>query len=65
LSGWIGIQQTGRGGAVTNAWMVSPNILVHVSRHLSLIFGYTHYNTAQILGPLRGNEVRFGTKWQY
>jgi tetratricopeptide (TPR) repeat protein len=65
LSGGIGIQQTGRGAAVTNAWMVSPNILVRVSRHLSLIFGYTHYNTAQILGPLRGNEVRFGTKWQY
>ena len=65
LSGGIGIQQTGRGAAVTNAWMVSPNILVRVSRHLSLVFGYTHYNTAQILGPLRGNEVRFGTKWQY
>jgi len=65
LSGGIGIQQTGRGAAVTKAWMVSPNISVRVSRHLSLIFGYTHYNTAQILGPLRGNQVRFGTKWQY
>jgi tetratricopeptide (TPR) repeat protein len=65
LSAGIGIQQTGRGAAVTNAWMVSPNISVRVSRHLSLISGYTHYNTAQILGPLRGNEVRFGTKWQY
>lgn len=65
LSGGIGVQQTGRGAAVTNAWMVSPNISVRVSRHLSLILGYTHYNTAQILGPLRGNQVRFGTKWQY
>lgn len=65
LSGGIGVQQTGRGGALTNAWMVSPNISVRVSRHLSLIFGYTHYNTAQILGPLRGNQVRFGTQWQY
>ena len=65
LSGGIGIQQTDRGGALTQAWMVSPNISVRVSRHLSLIFGYTHYNTAQILGPLRGNQVRFGTQWQY
>ena len=65
LSGGIGVQQTGRGAALTNAWMVSPNISVRVSRHLSLIFGYTHYNTAQILGPLRGNEVRFGTQWQF
>jgi tetratricopeptide (TPR) repeat protein len=65
FSGGIGIQQAGSGGAVTRAWNVSPGFSVRVSRHLSLIFGYTHYNTAQILGPLRGNEVRFGTKWQY
>lgn len=65
LSGGIGVQQTGREGAVTNAWQVSPDLAVRVSRHLSLTIGYTHYNTAQILGPLRGNEVRFGTRWQY
>jgi Flp pilus assembly protein TadD len=65
LSGGVGIQQTGSAGAITNAWRVSPKLSVRVSRHLSLIFGYTHYNTAQILGPLRGNQVRFGTKWQY
>jgi len=65
LSAGIGIQQTGRGAAFTRAWNVSPNLSVRVSRHLRLIFGYTHYNTAQILGPLRGNEVRFGTEWQY
>ena len=65
LSAGIGVQQTGRGGAFTRAWNVSPNLSVRVNRHLRLIFGYTHYNTAQILGPLRGNEVRFGTEWQY
>ncbi|HVB29502.1 MAG TPA: tetratricopeptide repeat protein [Terriglobia bacterium] len=65
LSAGIGLQQTGRGAAFTRAWNISPNLLVRVSRHLRLIFGYTHYNTAQILGPLRGNEVRFGTEWQY
>jgi hypothetical protein len=65
LSGGIGIQQTGRGAAITNAWNVSPNLSIRVSRHLTLIFGYTHYNTAQVLGPLRGNQVRFGTRWQY
>jgi tetratricopeptide (TPR) repeat protein len=65
LSGGFGLQQTGRGAAITNAWRVSPNLSVRVNRHLSLIFGYAHYNTAQILGPLRGNQVRFGTEWQY
>jgi tetratricopeptide (TPR) repeat protein len=65
LSGGVGIQQTGRGAAIKNAWRVNPNLSVRVNRHLSLIFGYTHYNTAQILGPLRGNQVRFDTKWQY
>ncbi len=65
FSGGIGIQQTGLGEAITRAWNVSPNLSVRASRHLRLIFGYTHYNTAQSLGPLRGNEVRFGTRWQY
>ena len=65
FSGGIGIQQTGLGEAITRAWNVSPNLSVRASRHLRLIFGYTHYNTAQSLGPLRGNEVRFGTQWQY
>lgn len=65
LSGGIGVQQTGRGAALKNAWIVSPGISVRVNRHLTLIFGYTHYNTAQILGPLRGNQVSFGTKWEY
>lgn len=65
LSGGIGVQQTGREGAITKAWQVSPSLSVRVSRHISLTFGYTHYNTAQVLGPLRGNEVRFGTRWQY
>jgi tetratricopeptide (TPR) repeat protein len=65
FSGGIGIQQTGLGEAITRAWSVSPNLSVRANRHLRLIFGYTYYNTAQSLGPLRGNEVRFGTEWQY
>ncbi len=65
ISGGIGIQQTNHGGAVTRAWNVSPNLSIRVSRHLRLILGYTHYNTAEALGPLRGNAVRFVTEWQY
>ena len=61
----IGIQQNGRGEAITRAWNISPDLSLRVNRHLRLIFGYTHYNTAQILGPLRGNEFRFTTEWQY
>lgn len=65
VSAGIGIQQVGHGEAITRAWNVSPSFSVRVSRHLRLILGYVHYNTAQILGPLRGNEVRFSTEWQY
>jgi tetratricopeptide (TPR) repeat protein len=65
LSAGIGIQQTGRGGAITRAWNVSPGLSIRVSRHLRLVLGYTHYNTAEALGPLRGNEVRLTTEWQY
>lgn len=65
LSAGIGIQQVNHGGAITRAWNASPSISVRVSRHLRLILGYAHYNTAQVLGPLRGNEVRFETAWQY
>lgn len=65
VSAGIGIQQVGHGEAITRAWNASPNISVRINRHLHLILGYVHYNTAQVLGPLRGNEVRFDTEWHY
>lgn len=65
LSAGIGIQQVDHGGAITRAWNVSPSLSLRVSRHLKLVLGYVHYNTAQILGPLRGNEVRLSTEWRY
>lgn len=65
LSSGIGIQQLNHGGPVTRAWQATPDLSLRVNRHLTLIAGYTHYNTAQALGPLRGNAVWFTTRWRY
>jgi tetratricopeptide (TPR) repeat protein len=63
IYGGMGLQQTNHGGAMTRSSTVSPAFSLKVSNHLTLGISYTHYNTAQILGPLRGNAVAFTTDW--
>ena len=65
IGGGIGIQQTGQGEAITRATRVSPTLNFKVNRHFSFGVGYTYYNTAQALGPLRGNAVRVTTDWKF
>ena len=65
ISGGLGLQQTGQGKAMTRAWNVSPGFSLRVSDHLTLGARYTHYNTAQALGPLRGNAVSVTTDWSF
>lgn len=65
ISGGIGVQQTGQGNAYTRAVRVSPGFTLRLSDHLTLGVGYTHYNTAQALGPLRGDGVRVTTDWKF
>ncbi len=65
LMGGLGIQQAGKGQAITRAWDVTPAFSLQVSRNLLLRLGYTHYNTAQALGPLRGNAVRLDSQWKF
>ena len=65
IGGAIGLQKVERDGAVTRASTVSPTFNFKVNDHFSFGLGYIHYNTAQGLGPLRGNAVRVTTDWKY
>jgi tetratricopeptide (TPR) repeat protein len=65
FSGGLGLQQSGQGNAMTRAWNTSPGFSLRVSSHLTLGARYTHYNTAQALGPLRGNAYLFTTDWRF
>ena len=62
--GAIGTQQTDHGGALTRSFMVRPSFSLKVSPHLTIGIAYTHYNTAQVLGPLSGNSVSLTTDWK-
>ncbi len=65
FSGGFGVQQVLQGRALTRALIVSPTLTLKVSPHLTLSAGYTHYDTAQALGPLRGNAVQASTDWRF
>lgn len=64
FSGAVGIQQADRGRPIKRGVNIGPSLIVKVTRRLSLTVGYTHYNTAQALGALRGNAVRVSTDWR-
>jgi tetratricopeptide (TPR) repeat protein len=50
-------------GPYKRSSVVRPGFTLKVSPHLTLGITYTHYNSAQVLGPLRGNAVSFTTDW--
>ncbi|HLY61549.1 MAG TPA: tetratricopeptide repeat protein [Terriglobia bacterium] len=64
FSDGVGVQQTEHSGALTRALNLSPGITLKMSRKFFLTLGYTHYNTGQSLGTLRGNAVRVTTIWK-
>ncbi|MHB8655691.1 MAG: tetratricopeptide repeat protein [Terriglobia bacterium] len=65
FSGGVGIQQTEHSGALTRAMILSPAITIKMNRQLSLTLGYTHYNSGQSLGNLRGNAIRVSTTFAF
>lgn len=65
ISGGIGLQKVERSGPLTRASVISPTFNFKVNDHFSFGLGYIHYDTAQGLGPLRGNAVRVTTDWKY
>ena len=65
FAGSIGLQQIEQGQALTRAMALSPTLTYRVNERLTLGLGYTHYNSAQTLGPLRGDAVRLTTEWSF
>ena len=65
FSGGGGIQQTEHSGALTRAMILSPGITIRMNHQRSLTLGFTHYNSGQSLGILRGNAVRLSTTFAF
>jgi tetratricopeptide (TPR) repeat protein len=70
--GALGVQQTNtitdlgpETGAFKRSGTIRPSFSFKVSPHLTLGIAYTHYNSAQVLGPLRGNSVSLTTDWRF
>jgi tetratricopeptide (TPR) repeat protein len=60
-----GVQQVERGTPPKLALLVSPALTLKASRRMTLSLGYTHYNSSQSLGTLRGDAVRLSTDWKF
>jgi len=65
FSAGAGVQQVEHGTPIKPALLLSPAFTLKASPRLSLTLGYTHYNSSQSLGPLRGNAVRLSTDWRF
>ena len=65
FSSGAGVQQVERGTPLKLALVVSPALTLKASRRLSLSLGYTHYNSSESLGTLRGDAVRLSTDWKF
>jgi hypothetical protein len=60
-----GVQQVGQQMPWTPAVVVSPALTLRVSRRLRVSLGYSHYNSSQSLGTLRGDAVQLTTDWKF
>jgi tetratricopeptide (TPR) repeat protein len=60
-----GVQQVEHGAPLKPAVLLSPAFTLKASPRLTLSLGYTHYNSAQSLGTLRGDAVRLSTDWRF
>ena len=60
-----GVQQIEHATPFKPALLFSPQFTLRASPRLSLTLGYTHYDSAQSLGALRGNAVRLTTDWRF
>jgi len=65
FKGGIGLQQVDHNTALTRALIVNPALHWKVNNRLTLILGYTHYDTAQALGVVRGNDVQLSNDWKF
>jgi tetratricopeptide (TPR) repeat protein len=60
-----GVQQVERGTPLKPAMLLSPALTLKASARLAVTLAYTHYNSSQSLGTLRGNAARLSTDWRF
>ena len=60
-----GVQQVEHATPIKPALLLSPAFTLKASPRLLLTLGYTHYDSSQSLGTLRGNAVRLSTDWKF
>jgi tetratricopeptide (TPR) repeat protein len=65
FKGGVGLQQIDHNTALTRALILNPALHWKVNPRLTLILGYTYYDTAQALGVVQGNGVRLSTDWKF
>jgi hypothetical protein len=65
FSSGAGVQQVERSTPLKPALLLSPALTLKASPKLRLNLGYTHYNSSQSLGTLRGNAVQLSTDWRF
>jgi tetratricopeptide (TPR) repeat protein len=65
FSSGAGLQQVERATPRKPALLLSPALTLKASSRLFLNLGYTHYDSSESLGTLRGNAVRLSTDWKF
>jgi len=60
----VGLQQVGYHEAAKRALLMSPTLTFKATPWLNTSIGYTHYDSAQTLGIVRGNGVRLGIDYR-
>jgi len=65
ISTGTGVQQVEHATPIKPALLFSPAFTLKASPRLSLMLGYTHYDSSQALGTLSGNAVRLSTDYRF
>jgi tetratricopeptide (TPR) repeat protein len=65
LSASFGVQQVNQGQPIKHALILSPAFTFKLTPYLSGNIGYTHYDSVQSLGIVRGNGVHLGIDWRF
>jgi tetratricopeptide (TPR) repeat protein len=61
----LGVQQVDSGQALKRALLLTPVLTFKLTPYLSAKAGYTHYDSAQSLGMVRGNGAQLGIDWKF
>ncbi|HXJ94893.1 MAG TPA: tetratricopeptide repeat protein, partial [Terriglobia bacterium] len=60
----VGVQQVGYHQPFKKALLLNPALTFKATRYVTATIGYTHYDSAQSLGIVRGNGVRLGIDYR-